>query len=138
MLEQEALALKVESAKVINFEDFDPDQFCKHSFVIVCVATHYEGDPCDNSKKVRKWINAKLKSNESDILKGQRFCVFGLGDTSYEQYNNIGKTFNSSMETFGGERISKYGEGNAEGTHTEDDFNEWKKQLWVEVIEYYK
>jgi NADPH-ferrihemoprotein reductase len=66
-----------------------------------------------------------------------KFTVFGLGDTSYEQYNFIGKTFNEALELLGGERIYKYGEGNAEGNHTEDNFNEWKAEFWVELIKHY-
>jgi sulfite reductase alpha subunit-like flavoprotein len=38
----------------------------------------------------------------------------------------MGKLFNETLEELGAERIYKYGEGNAEGNHTEDDFNEWK------------
>ena len=49
----------------------------------------------------------------------------------------IGKFFNSGLEELGAERIYKYGEGNAEGNHTEDDFNEWRKDFWKEIIDYY-
>lgn len=41
------------------------------------------------------------------------------------------------MAELGGERIYKYGEGNAEGNRTEDDFNDWKQNLWKEIFEYY-
>ena len=71
-------------------------------------------------------------------MKGVKYAVFALGDTSYEQYNYIGKYFNENFEVFGGERIYKYGEGNAEGNHTEDDFNEWKADLWKELAEYFE
>jgi len=67
-----------------------------------------------------------------------KYTVFGLGDTSYEQYNVMGKLFNEGLEELGGERIFKYGEGNAEGNKTEDDFNEWRKFIWKEIIEYYE
>ena len=41
--------------------------------------------------------------------------MFGLGDSSYEQFNFIGKFINEGLEELGAERIYKYGEGNAEG-----------------------
>ena len=66
-----------------------------------------------------------------------RYTVFGLGDTSYEQFNVIGRFFNEGLEELGGERIYKYGEGNAEGNKTEDEFNEWKNLLWKEIIDFY-
>lgn len=66
-----------------------------------------------------------------------KYTVFGLGDTSYEQFNVIGKMFNEGLEELGGERIYKYGEGNSEGNKTEDDFNDWRRLLWKELMEYY-
>ena len=82
-------------------------------------------------------MREKVKTKESSILKGVKFVVFGLGDTSYEQYNYIGRYFNENLEAFGGERVFKYGEANAEGNKTEDDFNEWKAEIWKELFEYY-
>ena len=71
-----------------------------------------------------------------------KFVVFGLGDTSYEQFNVIGKYVNEGLEELGAERIYKYGEGNAEGNKTEgnkteDDFNEWKPDIWKEIFDVY-
>ena len=124
---------------MIDFEDFNEEVFLKHEIIIVVTATHYEGDPCDNTKKFFKWIREKVR-NEKDnkeLFKNKKFVVFGLGDTSYEQYNAIGKYFNESFEKLGGERLYRLGEANAEGNHTEDDFNEWKKGLWRAVFKYY-
>ncbi len=102
------------------------------------MSTHYEGDPCDNTKKFYKWMREQRKiKNNKELLKGVKFTVFGLGDSSYEQYNYMGKYTNESMEELGAERIYKYGEGNAEGNHTEDDFNLWKANLWPQLIQYY-
>src|ERR1700733_13124422 len=116
----------------MDFEDFKPEVFCKHELAIICAATHYEGDPCDNTKKFFKWVRENVKTKETSLVNGMKFSIFGLGDTSYEQYNYISKYFNEHLEAFGGERIYKYGEGNAEGNKTEDDFNEWKADLWME------
>jgi hypothetical protein len=38
----------------------------------------------------------------------------------------------------GGTRAYKYGEGNAEKNRTEDDFIEWKSQMWPDLVAYYK
>lgn len=58
--------------------------FTKHSVIIICAATHYEGDPCDNTKKFYKWLKEQRKTKDNTLLKGIKFAVFGLGDTSYE------------------------------------------------------
>ena len=49
----------------------------------------------------------------------------------------MGKFFNEGFEELGAERIFKYGEGNAEGNKTEDDFNDWRKNFWVEILDHY-
>ena len=107
----------------------------------MCISTHYEGDPCDNTKKFYKWIREILKNKdepEGKLFKGLKFSIFGLGDTSYEQYNAMGRYFDKTLEDLGGERVYKLGEGNAEKNQTEDHFNEWKQDLWRDLIKYYK
>jgi len=74
----------VENARVIDLEDFTEDTFIKHPLIMFCVATHYEGDPCDNTKKFYKWFKDQVKRTDGSLLRGTSFCVFGLGDTSYE------------------------------------------------------
>ena len=128
------------SLKIYDFEDFKEDVFTKHPLTIVCASTHYEGDPCDNTKKFYRWLKEvrKNEDNKNKLMKGVKFAVFGLGDSSYEQFNIIGKQFNEWFEELGGERVYKYGEGNAEGNHTEDDFNEWKAEIWLQLFKYYQ
>lgn len=145
MLEQELSTLLSKdatprTARVLDFEEFKDDVFAKHPLVVVCAATHYEGDPCDNTKKFYRWLRdaRKNRADNKDLLRGMRFAVFGLGDSSYEQYNFIGKFINEGLEELGAERIYKYGEGNAEGNHTEDDFNEWKAEIWAQIFKYYQ
>lgn len=61
------------------------------------MATHYEGDPCDNTKKFYKWLRDEKKTKGNVFLKGLSYVVFGLGDTSYENYNAMGKYFNEGL-----------------------------------------
>jgi NADPH-ferrihemoprotein reductase len=63
-----------------------------------------------------------------------KFTIFGLGDTSYEQYNEMGKVFDESLEKLGGVRIYEMGVGNAEHHTTEDDFDRWRNQFWENLI----
>ncbi len=41
----------------------------------------------------------------------------------------MGKKLNSELERLGGKRIYKYGEGDDKSS-LEDDFNEWKNNIW--------
>ncbi len=122
---------------MIDFEDFNAEVFAGHSLVVMCISTHYEGDPCDNTKKFYKWVREMVKNKDTSVLKNLKYTIFGLGDTSYEQFNAMGRYFDKELSTLGGERIYKYGEGNAEKNKTEDDFIDWKMCLWKDMAKYY-
>jgi len=49
----------------------------------------------------------------------------------------MGTYFDKGLEELGAERVYKMGDGNAEGNHTEDDFNQWKKYLWKDLFEHF-
>ena len=51
-----------------------------------------------------------------------KYCIFGLGDTSYEQFNEMALYCDRSFTTLGATRIGEVGAGNAEHFTTEDDF----------------
>jgi NADPH-ferrihemoprotein reductase len=65
-------------------------------------------------------------------MKKLSFTVFGLGNTQYEHYNAMGKLLDKELEKLGGTRVFKYGEGD-DNSSLEDDFNEWKNNIWVEL-----
>ena len=88
-LAEEAYALGL-TAKVIDFEDFTPEEFVKHSLVLMCIATHYEGDPCDNTKRFHKWLRTELKTAGAKPFENMKYAIMGLGDTSYELFNEMG------------------------------------------------
>ena len=49
------------------------------------MATHYEGEPCDNTAEFYKCIKGLRKENGyKNKMKNLNYCVFGLGDTNYE------------------------------------------------------
>jgi NADPH-ferrihemoprotein reductase len=64
--------------------------------------------------------------------------VCGLGDTSYELFNEMGRLFDKSLEELGAERVFKLGACNAETFTTEEDFNAWKAEFWPALCDYYR
>lgn len=66
------------------------------------------------------------------------YIVFGLGDSSYEHYNAMGKFFLAKLQVLGGKPVYKYGQTDAQKEENqEEDFIEWKKDLWTELIKLY-
>ena len=106
--------------------------------IIVNVATHYEGDPCDNTRVFFKWLKKTAKDKTAKPMTGIKFTIFGLGDTSYEQYNEMGVQFNKLFEQLGATRVFDMACGNAETFSTETDFDKWKETLWSELFKIYE
>ena len=138
VLDEEATALGIEDCKVIDFNNFSEEEFSKQPLVLVTAATHYEGDPCDNTRTFFKYIKKILRNKTEKPFSGMNFSIFGLGDTSYEQFNEMGRFFDESFEKLGGTRLHDLGVGNAETFSTEDDFNKWKQDLWTNIIAHFK
>lgn len=70
------------------------------------MATYGEGDPTDNAQELFDY----LQQGEWD-LKGLKYGVFGLGNKTYEHYNEIGKYFDRRLEELNGNRLIELGLG---------------------------
>jgi len=97
--------------------------------VVLCMATYGEGDPTDNAAEFYQM----LQDQEMD-LNGLRYCVFGLGNKTYELYNETGRYVNKRLAEFGAERVFPMGEGD-DDANMEDDFVTWKDELIPKVCE---
>ena len=122
----------------MNFEDFNKETFGQEpdAITIVCVATHYEGEPCDNTADFVEWLK-ELKKQKQRLFSNFKFTIFGLGDTVYENFNAMGKLFDQQFEAMGGTRIYPAGTGNSENLLTEEQFEAWKLDLWTKICEDY-
>ena len=65
------------------------------------------------------------------------FAFFGLGDSSYELFNEMGKYFDEQFEKLGANRVFELGSGNAETFSTEEDFEKWKSAFWPALCAHY-
>jgi NADPH-ferrihemoprotein reductase len=124
-------------AKMIDLEDFEPEQVQNARLGVFLVATYGEGDPTDNSAKFYKWLKNEDHNLPSDFLSKLQFTVFGLGNSQYENYNKMGREFNEKIAELGGERVFDYGEGDDDAT-LEDDFENWKSIVMPALAKRYR
>ncbi|XP_011134999.1 NADPH--cytochrome P450 reductase isoform X1 [Harpegnathos saltator] len=102
-----------------------------NSLAVFCMATYGEGDPTDNAMEFVDW----LKNGDSD-LSGLNYAVFGLGNKTYEHYNEVAIHMDHRLEQLGATRVFELGLGD-DDANIEDDFITWKDKFWPAVCEFF-
>ncbi|KAK0415662.1 hypothetical protein QR680_012048 [Steinernema hermaphroditum] len=115
-----------QKALILDPEDMDVEDFpriteVENPLVVMCMATYGEGDPTDNAQQLHEFI-----TNADCDLSGVRFSVFGLGNKTYEHYNEMGKFFDRRLEELGAERVYELGLGD-DDANLEEDFMRWRE-----------
>ncbi|KAE8416386.1 hypothetical protein BDV36DRAFT_284532 [Aspergillus pseudocaelatus] len=100
------------------------------------LATYGEGEPTDNA--VNFYDTLQELADEDKPLSSMRYVVFGLGNDNYANYNAVARKVNARLASLGATRASKVGEGNNATGMMEDHFMAWKKEVWMEIREYYE
>lgn len=101
---------------------FLPISSRSHKVVILVVATTGEGDATDNAKKFNRFVTSK--ATPSEILRGLKYTVFGLGDLNYINFNQMGKRTEINMDRLGAVKIHPRGVGDA-SQDIEADLRKW-------------
>ncbi|KAL2751030.1 NADPH--cytochrome P450 reductase isoform X2 [Vespula maculifrons] len=103
----------------------------KNSLAVFCLATYGEGDPTDNAMEFVDW----LKNGDPDLT-GLNYSVFGLGNKTYEHYNEVAIYVDHRLEQLGATRVFDLGLGD-DDANIEDDFITWKDKFWPAVCEFF-
>ena len=85
-------------AVVSNILDFTPAALQSQDYFIFIVATHYEGNCPDDADKFWEWIQ---KPEDKAFLKDKHVTIFGLGDTTYDNFNQFSKDLNRLFTAYG-------------------------------------
>lgn len=102
-----------------------------NAIAVFMMATYGEGDPTDNAQEMFDF----LQEGEVD-LSGINYAVFGLGNKTYEHYNEIGKYFDKRLEELNAKRVIELGLGDDDG-NIEEDFVTWMDKFWPLVCNHF-
>ena len=81
-----------------------------NALAVFIMATYGEGDPTDNAQEFYDFIH----QDDCD-LNGLKYAVFGLGNKTYEHYNEVGKYIDKRLEELKGVRLVPLGLGDDDG-----------------------
>lgn len=86
-----------------NVCDYGFGQLAGEVRVLLIASTYGEGDPPPDAEDFQDW----LRKQQPPLLAGQRFSVYALGDTSYDQFCGFGKRLDTEFERLGAQRIAE-------------------------------
>lgn len=108
----------------------------QETLVVFVVSTTGQGDPPENMKTCWRFLLRRELPPTS--LQKLRFAVLGLGDSSYEKFNFMGKKLYRRLLQLGGQPIHR--RGDADDQHRLGLFGEldpWLKELWDKLLALY-
>lgn len=89
------------SVTLVNAGDYKFKQIAQEKLLLVVASTQGEGEPPEEAVALHKYLFSK----KAPQLTGTAFAVFGLGDTSYENFCQTGKDFDTRLGELGAERL---------------------------------
>ncbi|KAI6201194.1 NADPH--cytochrome P450 reductase [Aphelenchoides besseyi] len=113
----------------IDVEDLPKITEIENPLLVLCVATYGEGDPTDNAQSLFEFI-----SNSDSDFTGLNYAVFGLGNKTYEHFNEVGKVFDKRLEELGAKRVFELGLGD-DDANLEEDFMRWREAFLPSLAE---
>lgn len=122
----EAVAEGVE-ARCKSLKGFVPDELRRLDNIVFIVATHYEGECPDDANEFRAWLFDPAA--DRSFLRGKRVALFGLGDRSYDHFNQFAKDIEAYLRAERAEFLCAPGFGDDERGNVEADFLPWKEGL---------
>ncbi|GHJ84407.1 hypothetical protein NliqN6_0809 [Naganishia liquefaciens] len=126
------------SSLVCDPEEYDfakLDAVPSDKVVFFVVATYGEGEPTDNAQEFMEFLmdpdvefSQGREGNEK--LDNLRYVIFGLGNRTYEHYNEVARKIDRRLTELGAKRIGERGEGDDDKS-MEEDYLGWKDGMWT-------
>lgn len=129
------------SSMTADIEQYDLsylDSVPEDCLVFFVMATYGEGEPTDNAVDFWDLISEETpqfsENNEEKPLGNLRYVAFGLGNKTYEHYNEVIRQVDKRLIDMGAKRIGQRGEGDDDGS-LEEDFLAWQEEMWPAFCE---
>ena len=110
---------------VHNLNKFSLDQFMLQKNVVLLLSTHYDGDPPDDCGNFLKQLKDPL---HKENLSKKNFCIFGLGDVTYDRFNEFAKQIDRILAKRGANSVLGLGLGSDHEGNIEVYFDKWKRK----------
>ena len=120
--------------KLCSMDDYKPiGDLIQQTLVVFVCSTTGQGDEPDNMKTFWKFL--LRKSLPSNSLEKINFGVLGLGDSSYQKYNFVGKRLHKRLLQLGGNSVVPLGLCDEQHDLGHDHvIDPWLKSFWEQAL----
>eukprot|EP00756_Hemistasia_phaeocysticola_P012308 Hpha_TRINITY_DN15187_c4_g1::TRINITY_DN15187_c4_g1_i1::g.129420::m.129420/K00327/POR; NADPH-ferrihemoprotein reductase len=118
-------------ATVSDLLDYDTASLASEKFVVFVVATYGEGEPTDTMKDFYSWLldEDRKDSPMAEDYTGVSFACFGLGDSQYKHFCQMGIDIDRRCLDLGLKRLCETGLGDSD-KNLEEGWDTWRAELW--------
>ncbi|OKP03152.1 NADPH-dependent assimilatory sulfite reductase flavoprotein subunit [Xenorhabdus eapokensis] len=110
------------NVNLINAGDYKFKQISQECVLIIVASTQGEGEPAEEAVALHKYLYSK----KAPSMKETVYAVFGLGDTSYENFCQAGKDFDSRLHELGAQRLLDRVDADVE---YQEQAVQWRQQI---------
>ncbi|BAP58544.1 assimilatory sulfite reductase (NADPH) flavoprotein subunit [Candidatus Tachikawaea gelatinosa] len=89
------------NVQLFNSNEYNFKKIDKEKILLIIISTYGEGEPPEEAISFYNF----LMSKNAPTIKNCFFSIFGLGDTSYQFFNQAGKDLDKRLEELKGKRI---------------------------------
>ncbi|KAL4402820.1 NADPH-hemoprotein reductase [Malassezia pachydermatis] len=98
--------------------------------VVFVMATYGEGEPTDNAVPMMEFLKSSdVAFTNGSTLENLHYVAFGLGNRTYEYFNETIRQLDDRLQQLGAHRIGERGEGDDE-KGLEEDYLAWKDGMF--------
>lgn len=133
---KEAKARFGTSSLVLDPEEYEwekLDALPEDSVAIFVMATYGEGEPTDNAVGLMEFLKEdSITFSQGERLDNLKYVIFGLGNRTYEHYNQVARDLDKKLLDLGAHRIGERGEGDDDKS-MEEDYLSWKDDMFEKL-----
>ncbi|KAL3639189.1 S-adenosyl-L-methionine-dependent tRNA 4-demethylwyosine synthase [Castilleja foliolosa] len=117
---------------IVDPKDYEPEDLCKETLVLIVASTWENGGAPDNGAFLVNWLSESAEDFRVGalVLKECKFAVFGVGSGSYgDTYNAVARGVSEKLCKLGATEVVDLGEGDVDEGNLDEVFDGWSKKI---------
>ncbi len=112
--------------RLLSVDQYRPRDLLKERMLVVVISTQGEGEPPERAHELFKYLKGQNRPQLDDL----HYAVFGLGDSSYEFFNQAGRDLDALLQEAGAQPLLARVDADVD---FQSPSTAWREQLLNEV-----